>query len=217
MAADPKWLDREGWEDTQGALKRVGLSDGGLDGGPGEKTRGAVEGALVLVTGRQTAPPPAPKPEKVGVWMDGRFVEWVVIHGSDSTGRTAEDIRRYHKSKGWSDTGYHLVVEESGEAVRGRPARRQGAHARDFNHHSYAIVLVGKGDVRQYNAEQMATLKRECLDIMRQGLPPERFIGHREVNDHNGEFDHDTTKTCPGKLFDLDAFRGELRAELAVA
>src|SRR5665648_425448 len=37
-------------------------------------------------------------------------------------------IRAWHKTKGWSDIGYHFVIGPDGRCEQGRPIYRPGAH-----------------------------------------------------------------------------------------
>ena len=56
-------------------------------------------------------------------------LEAIVVHHSASRrSTTAEDIRAWHKAKGWDDIGYHYVIEGDGKIVIGRPLWVVGAH-----------------------------------------------------------------------------------------
>ena len=66
-------------------------------------------------------------------------MDWqkIVIHHTASptevrrTGKTvrvdAAMIREWHKTKGWSDIGYHFVIMPDGLCEEGRPLYRPGA------------------------------------------------------------------------------------------
>ena len=41
---------------------------------------------------------------------------------------TVESIRRYHRSLGWHDIGYHYVIYPDGSVHSGRPVEQAGAH-----------------------------------------------------------------------------------------
>ena len=46
---------------------------------------------------------------------------------------TVESIRRYHRSLGWHDIGYHYVIYPDGSVHSGRPVEQAGAHCPGHN------------------------------------------------------------------------------------
>jgi N-acetyl-anhydromuramyl-L-alanine amidase AmpD len=61
---------------------------------------------------------------------------------------------------------------------------------------------VGDFDKVNPHAAQMKLLTRLVKSLMEMfSIPVENVRGHREFNSH---------KTCPGRLFNLDAFRAQL-------
>lgn len=44
-----------------------------------------------------------------------------------------ETVRTWHLDRGWSDIGYHYVIELDGSVKAGRPLIRSGAHGRGNN------------------------------------------------------------------------------------
>lgn len=150
--------------------------------------------------------------------------KFIVIHHNGVAGRTVDDIRRTHRAKGWSDTGYHWVVLDNDAATvqRGRPTYRpngafnNGAHTSGLNH-SVGICLIGNGNVADFTPAQYAQLRHLVATLQLEfGIPAERVIGHRETVGLVPK-ELATKKTCPGKLFDLPAFRASLLAPVAVA
>lgn len=111
-----------------------------------------------------------------------RKLEAIVIHHSASTtSTTAETIRKWHIDRGWSDIGYHYVIERSGEIKPGRPLHRIGAHARRFNHHSVGICVAGfNPEPHPWNADQRKSLRRlvNALQIVFGDL---KVYGHRDT------------------------------------
>lgn len=150
-------------------------------------------------------------------------VTHIVLHHNGVPGRTVDDIRRTHKAKGWTDTGYHFVIHEDGSVHPGRPLLRAngrlnpGAHVSGFNARSVGVCLIGNGNVRPFLPAQMLALRSLVGALQAQfGVPAANVIGHRETRSLVPPAVA-TKKDCPGKLFDLDAFRAELAAPLAVA
>ena len=121
---------------------------------------------------------------------------YLVIHCSDTyadQGVTADDIRRWHvDDNGWSDIGYHWVIERDGQIKRGRHAQSQGAHVRGHNHESIGICLIGGkgndgGPVDNYTAQQWLILEM-LIEVLRLRYPQAAVVGHYFFSPY---------KTCP--------------------
>lgn len=70
----------------------------------------------------------------------------IIIHCSATPAAMdigAKEIRRWHKSRGWSDIGYHFVIPRDGWIQEGRDVDLVGAHCKGQNHDSIGICLVG--------------------------------------------------------------------------
>jgi hypothetical protein len=66
-------------------------------------------------------------------WFDGK-----------STAEKVGEIRNWHvNDRGWSDIGYHYLIDRDGTRARGRPVERSGAHTRGKNAKSIGICLLG--------------------------------------------------------------------------
>lgn len=137
------------------------------------------------------------------------MAEWkrIVIHCSDSAFGSASEIRGWHvNGNGWSDIGYHYVINngkvksnffidsfdgsvEVGRIIDGDDFAEKneiGAHAYGFNSTSIGICLIG---VDRFTPNQFGSLFNLVSDLMKQfGIKPENVIGHYEI---------DPKKTCP--------------------
>lgn len=131
-----------------------------------------------------------------------RQITHIIIHCSATTKRAdigAEDIRRFHKNRGWSDIGYHYVIRRNGKVELGRDLDKDGdideetgAHAFGWNAHSLGICLVGGADWRgrgeaNFTREQMVALAA-FLVAKREEYPGVIVIGHRDTG---------ANKDCP--------------------
>ena len=81
---------------------------------------------------------------------DMREIKKIIVHCADTPEgrdvRTAE-IKRWHtEERGWSDIGYHWVVELDGSLHAGRPEEVSGAHCKGHNSDSIGICYVGGSD-----------------------------------------------------------------------
>lgn len=90
-----------------------------------------------------------------------REINKIIVHCSDTPkGRNddVEDIRRWHKNRGWSDVGYHYVITLDGTIQEGRKEEIKGAHCEGNNSDSIGICYIGgkEGDTR--TTEQKVSL-----------------------------------------------------------
>jgi N-acetylmuramoyl-L-alanine amidase len=76
----------------------------------------------------------------------------VVFHHSLSPEVSAEEIRAWHKARGFDDIGYHYVVHMDGRIDPGRKLESIGAHAAGKNADSVGVCLTG--DFRLYPPTQ---------------------------------------------------------------
>lgn len=54
-----------------------------------------------------------------------------------------KEVRRWHKDKGWSDIGYHFLIDRDGSVSSGRPLEKVGAHVKGHNTGTIGISLFG--------------------------------------------------------------------------
>lgn len=125
----------------------------------------------------------------------------VVHHSASSRSTRTAAIRRWHKSKGWRDIGYHYIIEDDGSLHYGRPLGDIGAHARGANHDSIGICIVGDNTRADghWLPIQWRTLG-ELVDALHLAVGPLPVFGHREVGT--------TATVCPG--IDPDEIRRRL-------
>lgn len=91
-----------------------------------------------------------------------RLIKTIVIHCSagNAATETVETIRRYHvEVKGWSDIGYHYLIERTGTVRVGRPESVPGAHVRGHNADSLGVCLLGGRDEFDFTRQQMRGLE----------------------------------------------------------
>jgi N-acetylmuramoyl-L-alanine amidase len=126
-----------------------------------------------------------------------RDVDLLVVHCSatrESQDIGVEDIRRWHKQRGFLDVGYHYVIRRDGTRETGRPEAVPGAHARGWNHRSIGICLAGgvmpNGTTPEDNftVAQWDELKALLLEL-RTRYPDADIVGHGDLPGVN--------KACP--------------------
>jgi len=75
-----------------------------------------------------------------------RAIHKIIIHCTatrEGDDISVDTIRRWHLARGWSDIGYHYVIDLKGNINAGRPIELIGAHTRGFNKGSIGIAYVG--------------------------------------------------------------------------
>jgi hypothetical protein len=136
-----------------------------------------------------------------------RKIDKVIIHCSDSEFGNAERIREWHRDKGWSDIGYHYVINngyvfskdgyeqrvKDGEIEKGRKDEVVGAHCYGQNSSSIGICMIG---VKTFSDAQFDSLKSLLLQLMEKyGITTEDIYGHYDFS----------SKTCPN--FDVNEYK----------
>jgi N-acetyl-anhydromuramyl-L-alanine amidase AmpD len=128
----------------------------------------------------------------------------VVIHHSaseDGTEPNIEQIREWHKAKGWADIGYHYVIERVHgklQMLSGRPANLVGAHAKGANSDSIGVCLVGNFSIKPPDDALLDFAAAHVAGLVWWKYNLFTLKPHREVG---------STKTdCPGKLFPWEKF-----------
>lgn len=142
-----------------------------------------------------------------------RQIQNIIIHCSDSLWGCAREIRAWHLQRGWSDIGYHFVIQNGfptfshlknkqpihaldGAVECGRFLDDDtfladveiGAHALGYNANSIGICLIG---IKDFTSRQMTSLYQLLYDLTRHHqIPAASILGHCETAQANG-------KTCP--------------------
>jgi len=119
-----------------------------------------------------------------------RDIDLVVIHCSATPeGRdvSTDEIRQWHLDRGWSDIGYHFVVELDGSVHDGRPLEIAGAHAKGHNANSIGVCYVGgldeSGGAKDTRTPEQEKALVELLEDLKDKYPEAQIIGHRDVSD----------------------------------
>lgn len=110
-----------------------------------------------------------------------RKINLIVLHHT-ATRRdvSVEDIRRAHLRRGFSDIGYHFVIDANGRVHPGREIARVGAHARGHNAHSLGIAVIGNFEKESPTPAQLHALSRLIAELLSK-FPSARIVGHRDL------------------------------------
>ena len=147
-----------------------------------------------------------------------RKIDKIIIHCSATPeGRdvTVEEIRKWHvEERGWSDIGYHIIIDRDGSVQTGRPLERKGAHTRGENDNSIGICYIGGMEKKQVKGKWVSKdtrttdQKEALLDMLcyfKNLNPKAKIYGHRDFS----------KKDCPS--FDAKeeyAFISEMYSDL---
>lgn len=148
-----------------------------------------------------------------------RKINAIIIHHSLTPRQNKpqwEAIRKYHKKhNGWSDIGYHygmeMITDPSGNQVvieqKGRDDERKGAHVKGMNAETLGVCVIGNYDKEKCPKR----LWEETLHLVRRlqmmyDVKSDFVLGHWEAQRLQG-YGPKERKSCPGKKFDMDAFR----------
>ena len=142
--------------------------------------------------------------------------EIIIHHSLTKDGKVVDTkaIRRYHKKKGCRDVGYNFLIERVGDEVvifEGRPISWVGAHTRGRNRGTIGVCCIGNYDIDLLPYDIFIALKGLIKKLWAK-------YGEDEINPHSKYPDPETgyRKSCPGKLFPLDALRMSLGLEVEI-
>lgn len=135
-------------------------------------------------------------------------IKYLVVHCTatkEGKPYTIEQVRQWHLDKGWSDIGYHYLIDLDGCVHKGRPDIKQGAHVRGYNKNSLGIVYVGGLDSNGKAKDTRTEAQKHALECILNDLStlhPQAVIqGHRDFSpdtNKNGVVDSfERIKECP--------------------
>jgi hypothetical protein len=130
-------------------------------------------------------------------------IKWITIHhdGLDSpmtetseraSAARIEWIRCGHRGRGFSDIGYHYVIDRDGRVWEGRSMRWQGAHVARHNEQNIGILVMGNFDIQKPSQQQLDGTRLHVRKLLAQyKLSRGRVLTHREWAG--------AKTACPGK------------------
>lgn len=132
--------------------------------------------------------------EKNQYRRDMRLIDKIIIHCSDSDRIVHDDIsiiRKWHKSRGFQEVGYHFFITSKGEIQEGRPLGMIGAHCATQNITALGICLSGS---KKFYDAQFIACRNLCLILLsRFNIKKDMVLPHSYFNAH---------KTCPNFAID---------------
>ena len=118
------------------------------------------------------------------------IIKKIIIHCSatrEGQDISADEIRGWHKDKGWSDIGYHYIIGLDGTIAKGREDNVPGAHCRGHNGNSLGVCYIGgveqdgKTPKDTRTDEQKESLET-LLTVLKIQHPDAKVYGHRDFS-----------------------------------
>ena len=129
----------------------------------------------------------------------------IIIHCSatrEGQDIKAKTIKQWHLQRGFSDIGYHYIIDLDGTIEKGRDEALVGAHCKGHNATSIGICYVGGCDKNMKPKDtRTPEQKRSMLSLVRKlvnkyKIPVTQIWAHHDFDKH---------KACPS--FDISEFR----------
>jgi hypothetical protein len=129
--------------------------------------------------------------------------ERVTIHHTASSNATTQSPevqlrgwQSFHMGKGWSDIGYHFLVDPTGQLWQGRDLDYQGAHVGNHNKGNVGVSFMGTYTTHQPSAAQIKSVGRLIAWLASSfavSVDTAHVKGHRDFPGHE-------TNECPGDM-----------------
>lgn len=106
-----------------------------------------------------------------------------------------DEIRKWHKARGFSDIGYHYVIRRNGRREAGRPLDKVGAHVQGHNTGSVGVCLVGGVNQDDFTKAEDNFTKHQWIEL--KILLKELTGNIKSIKKIKGHRDVDPGKACP--------------------
>ena len=124
-----------------------------------------------------------------------RKIKEIIVHCSatrDGKDYSVDDIRKWHKQRGFNDIGYHYVIYRDGSIHEGRDVNLVGAHCQNHNAYSIGVCYIGGCKLDGLSPKDTRTdaQKESLLRLLKElkkKYPYATIHGHRDFSN----------KACP--------------------
>jgi N-acetylmuramoyl-L-alanine amidase len=117
-----------------------------------------------------------------------RQIKYIIIHCSATKAGQdfcAKDIKKWHLERGFSDIGYHKIIDLNGTVEPGRSEEIPGAHCKGYNANSIGICYIGGLDENGKPADtRTEAQKKSLLKLIKSyklRFPNAKVVGHRDM------------------------------------
>lgn len=125
-----------------------------------------------------------------------RPISEIIVHctaTAEGKDFTVDDIRAWHKARGWSDIGYHYIVYRDGAVHEGRPVGQTGSHVAGRNTGTIGIAYVGGVSADGKTPKDTRTASQRASLLWLVAELRKKHKGIKAVTGHN-QF---ANKACP--------------------
>jgi len=106
---------------------------------------------------------------------------------------TVDDVRAWHKQRGFSDVGYHFLIYPDGRIMLGRPLGQIGSHVQGHNTGTIGIAYFGGLTSDSKTAKDTRTPEQKASTLWLVGQLKKKFPTIAKVTGHNQY----ANKACP--------------------
>ena len=115
-------------------------------------------------------------------------IQYLIVHCSATAeGRDfrAKDIDAWHRNQGWSEIGYHYVIDLDGTVEKGRDESKAGAHCVGYNNKSLGICYIGglardSKTPKDTRTEVQKAALIKLLKELKAKYPNAKIVGHSQ-------------------------------------
>ena len=114
-------------------------------------------------------------------------VLYIVVHCTDTRVNqkvTVGDIRNWHLARNFADIGYHWVIDQEGNILKGRDEKYAGEHVKHYNQHAIGVCYIGGMDEQGRYADTRTPAQKAALHYLLEELkdtyPQAKIVGHRD-------------------------------------
>ena len=138
-----------------------------------------------------------------------RKINEVILHCSatpEGKDFKAKDIKTMHVKQGWSDIGYHFIVDLDGTIEPGRDIDKIGAHCLNHNANSIGVCYIGGCDKNMQAKDTRTQAQKDALlDLVYLLL----LQYHLTINNVHAHYEYEKNKACPS--YTITQFREEYK------
>ncbi len=106
---------------------------------------------------------------------------------------TVDDVRAWHKARGWTDIGYHYLVYPDGRIMLGRPVGQVGSHVAGHNTGTIGVSYFGGVTADGKMAKDTRTPQQRSSMLW---LRDQLMAKHRGIRKNSGHNEY-ASKACP--------------------
>jgi N-acetylmuramoyl-L-alanine amidase len=148
--------------------------------------------------------------------------KYIVIHHSATSAGSVKAFHKFHTRQGYGGIAYHFVIGNGNGMKDGEvketfrwKQKISGTHVSvnswENNIFGIGIALVGNFENTQPTKAQMLSLKKLISRLKNShNIKNKNIFGHKHVKHDDGSGKTEQT-ACPGKKFDLDKLRNDVK------